>query len=59
MNGLQESIQIRISPETKRQLEQIAKDRHLKLSTLIRAWIIERLQSERLQSELENDKLLD
>jgi GH43 family beta-xylosidase len=41
-----ESVQVRFDPDTNRKLEELATERGLKKSTLIRNWIMERLQAQ-------------
>jgi len=45
--GLSDPVQVRFDTETNRELEAQARTRGVKKSTLIRMWVLERLQEER------------
>lgn len=38
---------VRLSPEEQARVEQVARNQHLPASTLVRAWILERLEQEK------------
>jgi len=42
--NLSENVQVRFDPETNQQLEKLAREAGVKKSTLIRMWVMERLQ---------------
>lgn len=49
-----ESITIRLEPELKRRLEQVARQNNLSLSTFSRLWLIDRLKDQKVSHAIKN-----
>lgn len=45
--GLSANVQVRFEPDTDHELEELARERGMKKSTLIRTWVLDRLRQER------------